>query len=73
MDLNVSLALQVIGRLATEYGWKYGEVVKTLEEKRKEKARAYYEVKQKKVVARRQALKSAEALEVVKTLEVFGY
>jgi large subunit ribosomal protein L13Ae len=63
----------VIGRLATEYGWKYGEVVKTLEEKRKEKARAYYEVKQKKVVARRQALQSAEAQEVSKTLEVLGF
>ena len=65
----------VIGRLATEYGWKYGEVVSTLEEKRKEKARAYYEAKKKSLALRRQAqaAKVSELTQVNATLEVFGY
>ena len=64
-----------IGRLATEYGWKYGEVVKTLEEKRKEKARAFYENKMKAAAARRQAaaLKAPELNEINAALEAFGY
>lgn len=64
-----------IGRLASEYGWKYGAVVKTLEEKRKEKARAFYENKLKGQAARRQAAasKSSELSEVNATLEAFGY
>eukprot|EP01129_Flabellula_baltica_P015518 TRINITY_DN7937_c0_g1_i1.p1 TRINITY_DN7937_c0_g1~~TRINITY_DN7937_c0_g1_i1.p1 ORF type:complete len:205 (+),score=52.96 TRINITY_DN7937_c0_g1_i1:50-664(+) len=36
----------VLGELASEVGWKYGEVVSTLEEKRKVKAAAWYERKQ---------------------------
>jgi large subunit ribosomal protein L13Ae len=34
-----------LGRLAHEVGWKYQDVVKTLEEKRKVKSKAYYERK----------------------------
>ena len=36
-----------LARLASEVGWKYGDVVSTLEEKRKVKSAAYYEQKKK--------------------------
>ena len=37
----------VLGKLSGEVGWKYGEIISTLEEKRKAKAKAFYEHKRK--------------------------
>ena len=34
-----------LGRLASEVGWKHGELVKTLETKRKAKSAVYYQKK----------------------------
>merc|ERR1712106_42648 len=39
-----------VGRLAAETGWKYQDVIATLEAKRKAKAEMYWEKKQKKAV-----------------------
>merc|ERR1712080_451799 len=33
----------VLGDLATEFGWKHGNLIENLEEKRKERSRAFYE------------------------------
>ena len=38
----VLLKFCVLGRLSHEVGWKYQDVVKTLEEKRKAKAKVYF-------------------------------
>merc|ERR1711937_178513 len=45
-----------VGRLAHETGWKYQDVIATLEAKRKAKAGLYWENKQKKVALRKQAI-----------------
>merc|ERR1711998_240216 len=34
-----------VGRLATEVGWKYGELVKKLEEKRNIRGKAFHEIR----------------------------
>jgi len=47
-----------IGRVSHEVGWKYQDVVKTLEEKRKVKSAAYY---QRKVASAKLAIKAREA------------
>jgi large subunit ribosomal protein L13Ae len=47
-----------ISRLSNEVGWKYNEVVKKLEEKRKVKSREYYERKKKLANIKAKALKS---------------
>lgn len=47
-----------IGRLASEVGWKYQDVVKKLEEKRKVRSKAYYE--KVKAVRRLRAKASAD-------------
>lgn len=43
----------VLGRLSSEVGWKYNEVVNVLEEKRKVKSKAYYQ--RKKIESNRRA------------------
>ena len=48
-----------VGRLAAETGWKYQDVIATLEAKRKAKAELYWENKQKK-----KALKATAAANV---------
>ena len=48
-----------VGRLAAETGWKYQDVIATLEAKRKAKAELYWENKQKK-----KALKATAAVGV---------
>merc|ERR1712149_96725 len=45
-----------VGRLAHETGWKYQDVIATLEAKRKAKAGLYWENKQRKVALRKQAI-----------------
>jgi large subunit ribosomal protein L13Ae len=37
----------VMGRLSHEVGWKYQDIVKTLEEKRKAKAKLYWQNKKR--------------------------
>lgn len=63
-----------VGRLSSEVGWKYSDVVARLEERRKAKGAAYYE--RKKVAARQlsEAKKTAAAKSATtKTLATFGY
>ncbi|KJE90499.1 ribosomal protein L16a [Capsaspora owczarzaki ATCC 30864] len=64
-----------LGRLSHEVGWKYQDVVSTLEAKRKAKAAAYHKQKQSLAKLRTQAVaKSADALaKVNQTLAQFGY
>merc|ERR1712241_830774 len=45
-----------VGRLAAETGWKYQDVIATLEAKRKAKAELYWENKQKKKALKDQAI-----------------
>jgi large subunit ribosomal protein L13Ae len=62
-----------IGRLSHEVGWKYQDIVSTLEEKRKVKSAAYYAKKsalQKNIAA---AQKSVADSEASKALANFGY
>ncbi|CAG8585958.1 17021_t:CDS:2 [Rhizophagus irregularis] len=47
-----------ISRLSNEVGWKYGEVVKKLEEKRKVKSKEFYERKKKLEKIKNQAFKN---------------
>lgn len=65
----------VLGRLASEVGWKYADVVKTLEEKRKLKSAAVYD--RKKASARLETkakLAAAKKLApIATTLASFGY
>lgn len=65
----------VMGKLASEVGWKYAEVVKKLEEKRKVKSNAFYERKKsaEALVNKAKAAKSSDLAGVKKTIEQFGY
>lgn len=65
----------VLSRLATEFGWKYGEVVSKLEDKRKAKGSAYYEAKKKqaRAVAQAKTKAAAKLAPVAKTLTHYGY
>jgi large subunit ribosomal protein L13Ae len=45
----------VLGRLSSEVGWKYYDVIKTLEEKRKIKSKEYYQHKKKALRLRKKA------------------
>ncbi|KAI9794566.1 MAG: 60S ribosomal protein L16B [Peltula sp. TS41687] len=63
-----------VGRLSHEVGWKYQDVVRTLEERRKVKGQAYYE---KKKAARRQLAQAQRSANVdgqtKKQLAEYGY
>ena len=65
----------VLGRLASEVGWKYAEVVSKLEEKRKVKSAAYYARKKSdvRVLAKAKQSAATKLAPVQKTLEAFGY
>ncbi|KAI3646871.1 hypothetical protein MP228_007092 [Amoeboaphelidium protococcarum] len=65
----------VLGDLSTEFGWKYGEVVSTLEAKRKVKSAAYFEKKNSKRELVAQAKKNlADKLKPIQeTMEGYGY
>ncbi|KAI9721888.1 MAG: 60S ribosomal protein L16B [Chrysothrix sp. TS-e1954] len=62
-----------VGRLGREFGWKYGDVVERLEERRKVKSKAYYERKKVAVRQLAQAREKAGGGEVGERLAEFGY
>lgn len=64
-----------LGAIATEVGWKYAEVVKKLEEKRKTKSAAFYERKQAKEALLKKAKTNAasQLASVKKTFDAYGY
>jgi large subunit ribosomal protein L13Ae len=63
----------VVGRLATEVGWKYGDLVERLESKRKVESEAYYQTKKAAKAIREKAIKQADFSAVQPVLEQFGY
>ncbi|KAK9722283.1 60S ribosomal protein L16A [Basidiobolus ranarum] len=64
-----------LNRLSSEVGWKYDDVVKKLEEKRKVKSKAYYE--RKKAILnlknKASAAKAEELKSVNESLAAYGY
>merc|ERR1712221_4874 len=64
-----------LGRLSHEVGWKYQDVVKTLEEKRKAKSALYYETKKKmeNLKAKAEVSKADELKEVNEALALYGH
>lgn len=62
-------------RLSSEFGWKYNDVVASLEEKRKVKAKAYYEKKKALLRVKAAAEKSVakELKPVQEVLSSYGY
>ncbi|XP_003384047.1 PREDICTED: 60S ribosomal protein L13a-like [Amphimedon queenslandica] len=65
----------VLGRLSHEVGWKYRDVMKTLEEKRQAREAIYYEKKIKLARLRTRATKDAQPkiAEINKKLNAMGY
>lgn len=65
----------VLGRLASEVGWNYGEVVKKLEEKRKVKGVAYVERKKSAdaLLEKAKSNAAAELAPIKETIESYGY
>jgi large subunit ribosomal protein L13Ae len=64
-----------MGRLSHEVGWKYQDIVKTLEEKRKAKAKLYWQNKKRLEKLKEEAVKQeATKLEQFnKVLEQYGH
>ncbi|XP_062510361.1 large ribosomal subunit protein uL13-like [Corticium candelabrum] len=64
-----------LGRLSHEVGWKYQDVVTTLEEKRKAKAKVYWENKKRLEKLKQQALQQeAQKLKPIdQVLEQYGH
>lgn len=60
-----------VGRLSTEFGWNYGEVVGRLEEKRKTRSAAYYQ--RKKALVRKLNAAKREVSTNNEELAKFGY
>jgi large subunit ribosomal protein L13Ae len=60
-----------VGRLSTEFGWSYGEVVSRLEEKRKTRSEAYYQ--RKKALVRKLNAAKREVNTNAEELAKFGY
>ena len=65
----------VLGQLSSQVGWKYAETVKTLEEKRKVRSKAYYLRKKALERLRKKAIQqNKDKLEPIqKNLEQYGY
>jgi large subunit ribosomal protein L13Ae len=63
-----------ISRLSNEVGWKYGEVIKKLEEKRKVKSNEFYERKKKLLKIKKQAFKNkgGDLLTIKQELSAYG-
>merc|ERR1719174_1651618 len=61
-----------LGRLATEIGWKYGELVKKLEEKRQIRGKAYHEKKKATLKLKAKAAEQVDA-KTKATLAQYGY
>jgi large subunit ribosomal protein L13Ae len=73
--LKANRRYTVLGRLATEVGWKHGELVARLEAKRKLKSDAFYKKKlaQDKREKAAAAKVASENKELKPTLAKFGY
>merc|ERR1711935_501185 len=65
----------VLGDLASSVGWKFQELLVTLEEKRKVKAEVFHSKKKAKIELKEKAIEAAssELAEVNKTLAGYGY
>jgi large subunit ribosomal protein L13Ae len=61
LRLSQNRKFTVLGRLSSEVGWKYKDIVNTLEERRKVKSNTYYEAKKKKVSLRNKVFQSKQA------------
>ena len=62
-----------LGEIAELGGWTKKDLVGRLEERRKEKSSKYYEVKQKKVNAKKNALKHKEVQALNSELAKYGF
>ncbi|ORX99658.1 60S ribosomal protein L16 [Basidiobolus meristosporus CBS 931.73] len=64
-----------VSRLSSEVGWKYEDVVKKLEEKRKVKSKAYYERKKAilNLKAKAAASKAEDLKSINESLAAYGY
>ncbi|CCI10404.1 hypothetical protein ABG067_001204 [Albugo candida] len=73
--LKANRRFTILGQLASEVGWKHGDLVARLEAKRKLKSEAYYKKKlaQKKRMADATKKVVTEHAELKPTLEKFGY
>ena len=63
----------VLGELAQVIGWTKKDVVSRLEEKRKTKSAKYWELKQKKVDARKKAANNKDLAKVNEELAKYGF
>jgi len=63
----------IIGDLATAVGWKHGELLTRLEDKRKVKSAAFYEKKKAGEALKRKAASEADTGAADKVLAEFGY
>jgi large subunit ribosomal protein L13Ae len=75
LKLNHARKYCSLGRLAHEVGWKYQNVVATLEMRRKAKSRILFAKKAKTATLRTQAKKdlSSRLVSDVNTIRSFGY
>lgn len=75
LRLNPIRKYTVLKRLSHEFGWKYMNVVDTLEEKRKQKGKAYYEKKKTLLRIKATATKNVagELKSINEKLTAFGY
>eukprot|EP00640_Fibrocapsa_japonica_P006862 CAMPEP_0113937078 /NCGR_PEP_ID=MMETSP1339-20121228/3756_1 /TAXON_ID=94617 /ORGANISM="Fibrocapsa japonica" /LENGTH=158 /DNA_ID=CAMNT_0000939719 /DNA_START=237 /DNA_END=713 /DNA_ORIENTATION=- /assembly_acc=CAM_ASM_000762 len=63
----------VIGRLASEVGWKHGELINKLEAKRKIRSQAFYVKKKASAALRKRAAAEADLGAVKPVLEQYGH
>lgn len=62
-----------LGDVCSQVGWKKADLVETLEEKRIQRAKAFYEKKLAKVNAQRESENLPPVKALKKQLEAFGY
>lgn len=62
-----------IGHLAGEMGWKYGSLIRKMEEQRKIESAAQYEKRKADAKLKEQAVEKADLTDVEKILEESGY
>lgn len=63
----------VLGRLATEFGWKHAQLIEKMEDKRRVKAAEFYAKKKTDAHQRAQAENEADLSSVLPVLEKFGH
>ena len=71
--LNPSRKFTNLGELSAGFGWKYKDLISTLEEKRKVKSKAFYEKKQAKAALKAKAEAEADLSAVEPVLTQCGY